>query len=197
MEGTRKKIEAFIGDEDRLWNRGADGTPIFHHGVKSDAAVIEAEMGPKLYKFVKECKPDIVVEVGTNRGYSGSWIALALSENKKGKLLTYDPQDYQPKVYEQVGLKEWVEFRQSGTLEDLPGQIDFTFIDSSHTVADTQREVNTILPKIRSKGIATFHDTQLCMHCGNVIRDYLNGHSNEWAWEEIKEGRGLIVAHRR
>ncbi len=52
-------------------------------------SIFEVE-GERLYKLVKDLKPEIVVEVGTYYGCSTAWIAKALRDNKKGKVITID-----------------------------------------------------------------------------------------------------------
>jgi caffeoyl-CoA O-methyltransferase len=44
----------------------------------------------RLVEWIREAKPDLVVEVGTAIGYSGLWIADLLRELGKGRLLTFE-----------------------------------------------------------------------------------------------------------
>jgi caffeoyl-CoA O-methyltransferase len=44
----------------------------------------------RLVEWIREAKPDLVVEVGTAIGYSGLWIADLLRELGKGRLMTFE-----------------------------------------------------------------------------------------------------------
>ena len=63
--------------------------------VDADCRLREVRMlGPekaaRLAELVREVKPALVVEVGTAIGYSGLWIANALRELGRGRLITFE-----------------------------------------------------------------------------------------------------------
>lgn len=54
------------------------------------SSYFENELGKTLYDLVIELKPEKVIEFGTLNGYSAVCIGLALKQNKKGHLISYD-----------------------------------------------------------------------------------------------------------
>ncbi len=107
----------------------------------------------KLYRHVVSVKPEVVVEFGS--GASTYIIALAIKENGKGKLISFDhSDDYSNKIQrtlESAGLVDFVDLKVAplkvwdkshlnknanedvvwydDTLVDTVGEIDFVFID--------------------------------------------------------------------
>ena len=187
-----EQIQSYAGAEDVEWGRGPN---LFHLGIANNAGCVEMEMGKILYDIVLNCKPLVAVEVGTHIGYSSTWIALALAKLQKGHLITFDIAEVPNKFWSKFKLDFYVTFRQDGCLKYLPTSIDFAFIDSSHTIKDTHRELDSVMPFISVGGVVAFHDTQLC-ECGNVIRNYLRENPKKWSWKEMKVGRGIIIATR-
>src|SRR5438094_744150 len=63
--------------------------------VDADCRLREVRMlGPekaaRLAELIREVRPALVVEVGTAIGYSGLWIANALRELGRGRLITFE-----------------------------------------------------------------------------------------------------------
>jgi len=91
--------------------------------------------------LVQKRKPEIIVEFGTAFGVSGMYFLAGLNLNKKGKLLTFDPNTVWAKLAKDNLSKISDRFKlTNGTFEDnidnvLPeGQhIDIAFIDAIHT----------------------------------------------------------------
>ena len=52
-------------------------------------SIFEIE-GKRLYDIVRGLKPDVIVEIGGYYGCSTSWLAKAVKDNKKGKVISID-----------------------------------------------------------------------------------------------------------
>ena len=55
-----------------------------------DSISVELEVAELLYALVRQCKPNVVVECGSGKGYASRFIAEALKANGKGWLWTYE-----------------------------------------------------------------------------------------------------------
>lgn len=199
------QIYAVRGEKDREWNRGAEGTPLFHNAPKMHVASIEIEMGQKLRDLVVEHKPNVLVEVGTNRGFSTTWLMLGMIENGKGHLTTFDIVDaleaYGRPYWDQFGLpKEMVTYVTKPIWDNPPElcmPIDFVFHDASHDVDPTAKEIEALAPRVVKGGIITFHDIFLCRHQGEFLLKWFEEHKDQWDYEEWQYGRGLGIARRK
>ncbi|TMQ32950.1 MAG: hypothetical protein E6K70_15795 [Planctomycetota bacterium] len=94
----------------------------------------------RLVELVKECKPNVVVEVGTAIGYSGLWIARALRELGQGRLLTFemDPERVAEarRNFERAGISDLVTQYQGDArelLKEVQGPLDLLFLDGGFT----------------------------------------------------------------
>ncbi len=101
-----------------------------------DALAIPREAGEFLHALVLATAAKRGVEIGTSYGYSGLWIASALSGNG-GRLVTIDndPRKCEAarKNFEQAGLADCVEIRAGvgvEVLESLDGPVDFVLNDA-------------------------------------------------------------------
>jgi hypothetical protein len=94
---------------------------------------IELEVGDFLWGLVRGLRPELVLESGTGKGISSRFIARALQENRRGRLVTFEPDagmigETKKKLR---GLP--AEIRQGDTLSwtgPLPGVV---FLDSHPT----------------------------------------------------------------
>lgn len=205
VEKIEQEIVSSAGELDKTWYRGAPGTPYFHNAPGSHTSSVEIEMGQKIMSLVVEHKPKVLVEIGTNKGFSTTWLMLGMIKNGFGSLITFDIEDMR-KVYgmpywEQYGLpKEMVRYVIGSVWDkksELPSTIDFMFHDASHDVEPTKKELHTIAPLIPSGGIMSFHDVFLCRHQGEVILDWINERKSDWEYQEWQYGRGLGIARRK
>lgn len=200
---VQKQLESLAGPEDREWYRGKPGSPYLHLGYHLHASSIELELAQKLLAFIRERKPKNLVEVGTNIGLSTSWQLLGIGYNGFGHLTTFDIKNWStetPWIWTTIqGLPvESLTFVESSVWDGkdkLPETIDWVFIDSSHEVDQTKKELETLCPKMSVGGMMTFHDVKLCGHCGDTIQEYFSDKSY-WKYYVIEEGRGLGVAER-
>src|SRR5512146_3061482 len=101
-----------------------------------DVATAELEVLDFLTQLVRTIKPRLVVETGTYRGISACYIAKALKENGRGRLVTCEttPKDYERarKLLEKAKLSDVAECRLTSSLDlNIEAPIDLLFSDSS------------------------------------------------------------------
>ena len=81
--------------------------------VAHDVPWMSPKQGAIIYGHIRESRPDLVLELGTARGASAAYMAAALEENGRGKLVTVDRDGagYEPSRFlEDIGLAAWVDF---------------------------------------------------------------------------------------
>jgi predicted O-methyltransferase YrrM len=121
-------------------------------------------------------KPQSVVEIGSARGCSTCFMAMALKENCHGKLYAIDPhtrtawndtdsvETYSILVenVRKCGLESYVEVirktsDEAGRTWNLP--IDLLFIDGDHSYEGVKRDWELFSPFVQPFGLTIFHDT--------------------------------------
>lgn len=200
---VQTQLESFAGPEDRIWYRGAEGTPYFHLGYKKHSSSIELEMGRKLLDLIKERKPKNLTELGTNIGYSACWQLLGIGYNGFGHLTTFDVKNYSdetPWLWTAIeGLPtDSLTFVNSSVwdgIDRLPKTIDWAFIDSSHDKDATEKELDVLTPRMSIGGLIVLHDIFLCGYVNEVARAKFEN-PKQWEYVEIQEGRGLGIAEK-
>jgi predicted O-methyltransferase YrrM len=142
-----------------------------------DEYAIEAETALFLFSLIRHQKPDLVVESGTGRGISSTFIAEALAANGKGKLVTF----------------EWFDFFREGAERELAGlpvevreglsaesglDPDVVFIDC---VSDKRAEEITHWLTHPKRPLVIIHDArrnEYPFHLGDGV--HLPGHDGVW-----------------
>jgi predicted O-methyltransferase YrrM len=134
-----------------------------------DGSAIELEIGELLYSLIRATKPEVVVETGTNKGFSGLMIADALRANGRGHLHTIDHLDFGPvERFKTFGLDSRVSFMCLKSVEalgklskTLTGKVDFLWLDADHDTKAVLAEIEAALPLLAPKAYIAFHDTTL------------------------------------
>ena len=132
---------------------------------------IFANEGQRLYDLVRKLKPLIIVEIGGYYGCSTSWLAKAVRDNKKGKVISIDNNSHHgewsmiPKE-----LKQFVEFRVANAFEcNVPKKIDMVFEDGEHSPEFTKK----IALRFRPSMVFVSHDYMHRSEVGkNVKADF-------------------------
>ena len=72
------------------------------------------------------------------------------------------------------------------------------FLDSSHLLAQTRKELALYLPRLRSGGVAIFHDTKGCQEGVTLpLTEWYAAHRDDWNWTTYwKHPHGLDVLRR-
>lgn len=122
------------------------------------AQASSASRAPKharyLYGLIRAARPNRVLELGTNLGISGAYIAAALAANGDGgALVTMDRSGYRQRlagrVIDAIGLSN-VEFVLGDFEETFEttmasrGPFDFAFIDGNHQLEPTLHYANAV-----------------------------------------------------
>ncbi|MBN2337667.1 MAG: class I SAM-dependent methyltransferase [Acidobacteria bacterium] len=154
-----------------LRGAGTEGTEAFDARVRETLAghnrswggmnVPEAD-GRALYDLVVRNNYKRALEIGTSNGYSGIWIAWALSKTG-GKLITVeiDPGRHREALgyFARAGLDRYIDARLGDAHEVVPaleGPFDFVFCD-----ADKEwytKYLEAVLPKLTVGGIFAAHN---------------------------------------
>jgi len=138
-------------------------------GTWRDMNVPEVD-GRAMHEIILEHKYRDALEIGTSTGYSGIWIAWALSKTG-GKLITVeiDRARYQEAVanFRAAGLEKYVDARLGDAHEIVPslkGPFDFVFCDADKDWYNNY--LSATIEKIRPGG---------CFAAHNVFEGYSRG----------------------
>ena len=144
-----REREAFARRTDPLVDGTLDGEGPYDRGSIADAAKVSKS--PRdcllLYSVVRAFEPRTVIELGTNIGISGAYIARALKDSGKGgRLTTLEGSPYRSRLAKELHTKldiGNVSYRQGlftdtlqSTLNEMP-PIDVAFIDGHHQYEPT------------------------------------------------------------
>ena len=147
----------------------------------SRAGVMSAWWGhvPFAHWLVEATRPGVIVELGTHNGVSFAAFCEAAQRNKiAAKCFAVDTWEgdehaghYGEKVYS--GLSQFIASRYAGFAELLrttfdeavpyfaDGSIDLLHIDGLHTYHAVKRDFENWLPKLSSRAVVLFHDTNV------------------------------------
>src|SRR5215472_4746291 len=127
-----------------------------------------------LYGIVRSMKPSVCLEIGSARGRSTCYIAMALKENGRGTLYAVDPHtetewnDHSSrdtyKILQQnletLGLSTQVQVLRAFS-EEIAGSwdfpIDLLFIDGDHSYEGVKRDWELFAHHLSPFGVAIFH----------------------------------------
>ncbi|MBX3749527.1 MAG: class I SAM-dependent methyltransferase [Opitutaceae bacterium] len=142
-------------------------------------------LGPSawlLHGLVRSLRPDVVVEIGSARGWSACHIGLALRENVHGRLYAIDPHGDTAwndsggadaslpalrRHLRAMGLEGYVEIIRADSQAAARGwnrRIDLIFIDGDHSYAGVKADWDLFSPFLTATGVAVFHDTTWELH---------------------------------
>jgi predicted O-methyltransferase YrrM len=103
---------------------------------KRSIPMLGPQKAARLVELIRECGPQIVVEVGTAIGYSGLWIADVLRELKQGRLITFEQDGDRvaesKRNFERAGVSDLITQYQGDARElikEVKGPIDLLFLD--------------------------------------------------------------------
>lgn len=151
------------------------GTPAHYRRLlKPQLDDIEAEA---TYLLLRELKPQTVVEISPDGGWSTTWLLAALRDNGSGHLYSYDLFDHSTRaVPRELADGRWTFARGDVTrqLDRMPPQIDYLFLDSDHTAGFARWYIRELFPRLAP-------GTPVCIHDifperggeSRVIRDWL------------------------
>lgn len=125
---------------------------------------IEAQI---LYLLIRSTKPQVVVEISPNYGYSTGFILLAMNRNNRGRLYSFDLEEkfYQHALrnFARVGIDTSRQQFLAGDVREvyehvLPDKVDLLFMDSNHSYAFARWYIANLLPRVVEGGLIHAHD---------------------------------------
>jgi len=130
-----------------------------------------------LYGLVRTLRPNAVIEIGSAKGKSTCAMALACSQNAKGKVYAIDPHTenyWSDRVSESsyeflrnrlraYGLEPWCEVICKTSQEALanppPIKADLVFIDGDHSYEGVKLDFELCKPLVSEHALVVFHDS--------------------------------------
>lgn len=123
---------------------------------------VETEVGQFLYGLVRLTKPLRILETGTHKGISASYMATALKENGKGSLTTieFDPGNCNESLalFTALMLNPYVQVMQmdAATYPVTPDEFDIIFLDTEPHLRFA--EFVRYFPALKPGGFIGIHD---------------------------------------
>lgn len=114
----------------------------------------------RMQEFVFEIKPKLILELGTNSGFSTRIFLEALMQTGRGHLVTVDINESKLKDSQMEKYKGYFTSIQCDSL-DLNvenKEIDILYIDSLHEYQHVLKELELYVPKVRKGGKVLLHD---------------------------------------
>lgn len=147
---------------------GRDLTPYLAEtrAIMRDDQGVHPEEAAVLYMLTRACKPRIVLETGTFKGYSSSEIARALKANASGHLLTVDiaadtgeavPAELTP----HITFHRSTPSRRFAAEWPVDSRIDLFFHDSLHTFLNTFGELTWFARHYAAGAVIVCHDAKM------------------------------------
>ncbi len=146
------------------------------HHIWDDWAV-EEETAILLHALVRAARPELVVECGTGNGYATSYILGGLTENGKGKLVTFEVDNaFRISTQARFGDDLPVEFRE-GTSEGTDLHPEMVFID---TYGGMRNPIIKFWLTHPDRPLTVIHDAKrdYPFHLGEGV--FIPGHDGVW-----------------
>jgi predicted O-methyltransferase YrrM len=130
----------------------------YHRLLKPQFDDIEAET---TYLLLREFRPNTVVEVAPDGGWSTTWLLAALRDNGCGELFSYDLFDHCTRtVPRELARGRWTfaqgDFKKQ--LDLLPPRIDYLFLDCAHTAPFARWYLRELFPRLAPGTPIGIHD---------------------------------------
>jgi len=180
-----EKVKTFLSDHSGQWHDMNVPT--------SDAKL--------LYDLIIKGNYKSALEIGTSTGYSGIYIAWALSKTG-GKLITVDIDESRRKIalenFKKAGLIEYIDARLADAhslVRELKGPFDFVFSDADKNWYTNY--FNDVDPKLKVGGCFTTHNISETRRMGEG--EYLKYVRSLKNYESTlnTEGAGLLISYKR
>jgi predicted O-methyltransferase YrrM len=158
--------------------------------------------GRTLYSIIIKGNYRNALEIGTSTGYSGIWIAWALSKTG-GKLITIDIDERRHNIalenFRKAGLSDYIDARLADAhdlIKELKGPFDFVFSD-----ADKDWYKNYFIdldPKLKTGGCFTSHNVYEGSR-GGYQKEYIDFVRSLKNYETTFDNRGggLAISYKR
>jgi len=148
-----------------------------------------------MQEIIAEVKPEFIIETGTNAGGTALFYATILEKlNDKGKVITVDVGEHDPRVANFPIWKERVEFIRGSSVSDevfqkisarVRGHKVLVTFDSLHTKEHVLKEMKLYAPLVSLNSYMIVQDTQLMGH--PIPLDIYSHEGKEGPWEAVQE----------
>lgn len=159
-----------------------------------------------LYGLIRTLKPEVVVDVGTYRGLSASWMSRALQENGKGQLYCIDNFSLTDHEHRHGNAKQHLEGNlQALGVRDIitiiegdtdkvtwPEKIDFGYVDAWHSYLATKHDFEQCAK--RGAECIAFDDTMQSVGPRKLMQDIRL--SGLWDVMDVRRHCGMTIAMR-
>lgn len=183
--GLDKRVEKFLAEQSGSWH---------------DLNVPESD-GKLLYDLVLKGRYKSALEIGTSTGYSGIYIAWALSKTG-GKLITIEIDEERHKTalenFRAAGLSEYIDARLADAhtlVKELKGPFDFVFSDADK--GWLKNYFTDIEPKLLVGGCYATHNISRRNYYGQ--QSYLEYIESLKNYESTlnTSGGGMLISYKR
>jgi hypothetical protein len=117
--------------------------------VRTGLDDLEAEI---TYLLLRQLRPEHVVEIGTARGWSSSWLLSALRDNDRGRLVSFRRSRHAAAVPAELAEDRWTVHTGDvrARLDSLPGTTDYLLLNATHTRRFGRWYVRSVFPRLPS-----------------------------------------------
>lgn len=170
-------------------------SPGDHGFLMFNDAGTEVEVSELLYSLMLVLKPKLVLETGTHRGVSSTYMAQALEDNKQeGKIITFEIEQQHiqasKRLWQDTGLSHRIESRCEPSLNarfPADTQFDVLFLDSEPQLRFD--EFIKFWPMLKPGGFIIIHDLHPNLgHHGQVFHGEL-----DWPWGDFRLKLGSYI----
>ncbi len=147
-------------------------------------------------------QPKTIVELGTFRGYSTSWLILGTLLNQAGHVHAFEVFKegyYGDMWYDRFGLpkKDFFYHEIPGGIwnfaSEVPEKIDLIFHDTDHNAGPSEKEMALLIPRLSVGGLILIddmlHSQYLPMQ--RFFHGLFGSWSLDWKWSVLPVGHGL------
>ncbi len=182
-----KKVEKFLSQKSGQW-------------YDMNVPTIDGKL---LYDLLIKGRYKNALEIGTSTGYSGIYIAWALSKTG-GKLITIDIDESRHKEalknFKEAGLSEYIDARLADAhilVKELEGPFDFVFSDADK--AWYKNYFIDVDPKLMVGGCYTTHNIRDGSRGSSWNKDYMNYIKSLENYETTlnSAGGGVLISYKR
>lgn len=171
-----------------------EATPGDHGFSMFTDAGTEVEVSEFLYSMVRMLKPNLILETGTHKGISSTFIGQALKDNNKGKIITMEVQqphiDDAKALWKDVGVDDYIISHNQDSLKfnlDPNVQIDILFLDSEPQLRFD--EFVHFWPNIVPGGFIFIHD----LHTNLGHDDVVVNRVYDWPYGDFRPKLGPFI----
>jgi predicted O-methyltransferase YrrM len=184
------------------------------HGMEGEASMVGSDMTGHmcmLYLLARHWSFGEVVELGVGRGFSTLPLLAGAVEAGQG-LVSYDINPQTEKMAVQnLRLKEHHPMRGAwrfrlkgaapGAQDFADGSVSLWFLDTSHILEETRKELEAWLPKIHPDGVMCGHDYFLhedpewkdLSGVKKAVDEFAAAHPDRFHLQTLRHDRGLFI----